>query len=67
MDKKIVQVYNVGGNELPSYSTEFSAGFDIRADLSDVKVYDKIMGNGRFVLTLSSNKLLSTSDELVLN
>lgn len=35
MKKVNVNVYNKGKNDLPTYTTELSAGFDIRANLGD--------------------------------
>jgi len=46
MKKIKVDVYNKGKNELPSYSTELSAGFDIRANLGDKDT--KYLGNQKW-------------------
>lgn len=46
MEKINVNVYNKGKNELPTYSTELSAGFDIRANLGDKDT--KYLGNQKW-------------------
>lgn|SRR5574344_315059 len=47
-----VQVFNASENELPKYETLYSAGMDVRADLSRVKdISDiKIFGGGQLLL-----------------
>jgi len=48
MKKRIVKVFNKGENDLPNYSTELSAGFDIRADLSRVYKPEDLVGDDKF-------------------
>ena len=48
MKKKVVKIYNKSNNDLPGYSTELSAGFDIRADLSKFE-HGNGYGEGYFV------------------
>lgn len=38
-----VQIVNKSSNPLPTYSTEYSAGMDIRANLKDEKGNDKVI------------------------
>ena len=46
MDRIKVQIYSESGNSLPDYSTELSAGFDIRADLTKINSKEDLIGNG---------------------
>jgi len=52
MKKQVVKVFNKGTNDLPNYSTEFAAGFDIRADLSRINQFSDLMGNDSLSLTI---------------
>ena len=38
-----VQVVNKSSNPLPTYSTEYSAGMDLRANLKDEEGNDKVI------------------------
>jgi dUTP pyrophosphatase len=55
MKKQVVRVFNKGTNDLPNYSTEFAAGFDIRADLSRVSQLSDLMGNDSISLTIKED------------
>lgn len=46
MDKLEIKIVNKGVNELPEYGTEFSAGFDFRADFTFHKNTSNFMGEG---------------------
>lgn len=46
MEKINVNVYNKGKNELPTYSTPLSAGFDLKANLGDKDT--KYLGNQKW-------------------
>lgn len=61
MKKTKVKIYNKGTNDLPNYSTELSAGFDIRADLSRINKIEDIIGNSEyFLLTINDNEKIIT-------
>jgi dUTP pyrophosphatase len=55
MKKQVVKVFNKGTNDLPNYSTEFAAGFDIRADLSRINQLSDLMGNDSLSLTIKED------------
>jgi len=55
MKKQVVKVFNKGTNDLPNYSTEFAAGFDIRADLSRINILGDLMGNDSLSLTVKED------------
>ena len=61
MKKKIVKIYNKGENDLPTYSTELSAGFDIRVDLSKINFLEDLMNNGHcsFTRDLDGTKIVT--------
>jgi dUTP diphosphatase len=48
MDKQKVQVFNNSKNDLPHYSTDLAAGFDIRVDFSKVDNVEELKGNGLY-------------------
>lgn len=48
MDKQKVQIFNNSKNDLPNYSTDLAAGFDIRTDFSKVKTEKELKGNGLY-------------------
>ncbi len=60
MEKQIVKIFNNSENDLPNYSTEFAAGFDIRADLSKIELGDDLIGNKQFTLTINDNGKIVT-------
>ncbi len=61
MKKTKVKIYNKGTNDLPNYSTELSAGFDIRADLSKINKIEDIVGNSEyFTLTINGKEKVIT-------
>lgn len=49
MKKTKVKVFNKSNNELPDYSTKYSAGFDIRVDLSRVLKKEDLKGRLEYV------------------
>lgn len=49
MEKRKVKVFNKSNNSLPDYSTEFSAGFDLRVDLSRVHKKEDLVGRLEYV------------------
>ena len=49
MEKRKVKVLNKSDNNLPEYSTEFSAGFDIRSDLSRIHKKEDLKGRLEYV------------------
>lgn len=57
MDKQKVQVFNNSKNDLPGYSTDLAAGFDIRADFSKTEKGNDLKGNGLYQF-LGEKKLL---------
>jgi dUTP pyrophosphatase len=57
MKKRTVKIFNKGLNDLPTYATEFSAGFDIRADLSRIYKPEDIVGNSEhFTLEITDKE-----------
>lgn len=64
--KKLVQVVNESVNPLPSYATDFSAGMDVKVDLTDhneVKVFEggvEFLPNGDLLILPQSRVLLPT-------
>lgn len=41
-----VKIVNESNNDLPQYETEFSAGFDVRADFSKINYISDFIGDG---------------------
>ena len=59
MQKRAVKIYNKGTNKLPEYKTELSAGFDIRADLSNVYSLNDLKGNTKVTYTNITEKTVN--------
>ena len=60
MEKVQVKIFNNGENDLPNYATSLSAGFDFRADLSEIETIGDLIGNNQFTLTINNSGKIIT-------